>query len=98
MSFVVVTKTYFQPEMKEKMIEVASKSIPVYKDQPGLESIAMHISHDETHMMSYFVWNKKEDHEKCMSVNDLDEWNEVWEKLISEGKIKFELDTYDIIS
>ena len=57
----------------------------------------MHNSHDNSHIMTYFVWDNKESHENCMNSPDFAEMNKTWTELVQNGYIKFELSTYDLI-
>ena len=95
--FIVITKTYFEPSEKKKILDLAERSFPIFRKQPGLIAIMSHISHDQSHTMSYLSWKDKRDHEACMVSKDFSDFNQEWEKLLSSGKVRFELQTYDLL-
>jgi heme-degrading monooxygenase HmoA len=95
--FVVMTKTFFDEDMNGAVIEISKRSLPIFKDQRGLIDIAMHLSHDNSHIMTRFVWDSKESHEACMASPDWEEINSRWGELITGGKAHIELNTYSLM-
>ncbi|MDN5204848.1 antibiotic biosynthesis monooxygenase [Fulvivirgaceae bacterium BMA10] len=94
-SFIVITKTHFEPEMKETVLSLAERSLPIFKEQTGLLDIYMFGSEDGSHTGTFFVWKDKASHEACMQSPDFNDMNPEWEALFSSGKARFELITYD---
>ena len=95
--FIVVTRTFFDAESKEKVLELSENSMSIFKKQPGLLSIRMHIEHEKHQTLTYFEWVSKEAHESCMQSPDFADWGVTWEALVSSGKIRWELNTYEIL-
>ena len=95
--FVVMTQTFYEPELREEILTAAEESFPIFRKQAGLISIRMHEAHDHTHTMTVMEWQSKEHHEACMRSPDFGTWNEKWEKMMSSGKARWELFTYDIL-
>ncbi len=95
--FVVVTRTFYEPELRDRILEAGRGSLPIFEKQAGLKSIRMHENHDRTHTMTMLVWRSREDHEACMSSPDFGAWGAAWEELMSSGKARWELETYEII-
>ena len=96
--FMVVTRMSFNPSEKTKILEFTKKTTPLMKKQKGLISLKTLLSHDNTHMLSLLEWESKEDHEVCMVSDDWRDTNPQWEELLSSGVIKFELNSYDLLS
>jgi quinol monooxygenase YgiN len=96
MVFIVLTKTYYKPKEADQVIKLSKESYPIFKKQQGLQMIKMHKSHDNSHIMTYFIWDNKQSHENCMASPDFAEMNKTWAELMQSGAIKFELNTYDL--
>ena len=97
MAFIVLTKTFYKPEIAKQVFRLSEESYPIFKKQQGLQMIRMHKSHDNSHIMTYFVWDDKESHENCMNSPDFVEMNKTWAELMQSGAIKFELKTYELL-
>jgi heme-degrading monooxygenase HmoA len=93
--FIAVTKTTFEPEMREKALALAKATYSIFKKQPGLVSMHMMLSHDNTHTSSVFVWETKQNHEACMKSPDFEPTKALWAEVLQSGKANFELFTYD---
>ncbi len=96
-SFIVVTKTTFDPEVQDELLEVVRQSKPIFEKQPGCRSFVTHLSQDETHIMTYMEWASEQDHLNCMKSPDFNETNGVWQKLFDSGKAKLEFSIYRAI-
>ncbi len=95
--FVVMTKTFFNEDVKDAIINISKSSLLIFKEQNGLVDLALHLSHDGSHIMTRFVWDSKESHEACMGSPEWEEINARWEELITGGKAHIELSTYSLI-
>jgi hypothetical protein len=95
--FVIMTKTYFDEDVKDAIIDISKRSLLIFKNQKGLEDIAMHLSHDNSHIMTRFAWDSEESYEACMGSPDWEEINGRWGELIAGGKAHIELTTYSVI-
>lgn len=95
--FVVLTKTYFEPEQKQAVLTLAERSLPIFKAQKGFISLRFHISQDETHCMTYFEWESEEAHFACMDSEDWGPMREEWDQMFSKDSTRFELGTYKIL-
>ncbi|MCG8334287.1 MAG: antibiotic biosynthesis monooxygenase [Proteobacteria bacterium] len=95
--FVVMTKTFYDSDIKAQYMDLCKRSMDLFKAQPGLIGIRMHVSHDDTHTATYFKWESKENHEACMSNPDWGEFNQEFGSLMEAGKIRFELNTYEVL-
>jgi quinol monooxygenase YgiN len=95
MAFIVLTKTFYNQDVASEVLKISKESFPIFKKQQGLQMIRMHKSHDNSHLMTYFVWDDKESHENCMNSPDFAEMNKTWGELMQNGSIKFELKTYE---
>ncbi len=95
--FIVITRSAFSPEIEADVLALAQQSGPIARAQPGLNSMVMHISHDRTQLMTYWNWARREDHENCMSSDEWRAFMPKWEALIEAGKLKFDLETYEVL-
>lgn len=95
--FIVLTKTAFEPEMKAKAMELAERSYPIFKKQSGLINMWMHLSHDETHMFTYFIWKDQASHEACQKSPDFAPIGQLWGEVLNSGKAAFTVDTYSTL-
>ena len=95
--FVVQTKTHFNPDQEDLVRELAEISLPIFKKQPGLLDIQLHIAHDNSHTMGIIQWESKEHHEACLASPDFGPFNTKWETLMKSGTAKFEMHTYDVL-
>ena len=95
--FIVITRTFFDADTKEKVFEISKNSMPIFKRQPGLILIRMHVENEQQHTLTYFEWESKEAHEACMQSPDFADWGVAWETLVNSGKIRWELNTYEIL-
>ena len=94
--FIVLTKTGYTAKSKDRILEIARGSVPILKKQPGLVSHTQHLSHDDTHMMTYWVWQDEASHLACMSSDDWAPYNAQWAAMIESGEMTFYLKTYDL--
>ena len=78
--FIVITRTFFDADTKEKVFEISKNSMPIFKRQPGLILIRMHVENEQQHTLTYFA-----------------DWGVAWETLVNSGKIRWELNTYEIL-
>lgn len=97
-SFIVVTRTFYEPEVRERVLAAAHNSYPIFQKQPGLVSIRMHEDHEHTHTMTVMEWQTKEAHEACLRSPDFGDWSTEWEALMATGKARWELHTYQAIA
>ena len=95
--FFIMSRTSYEPELREQILEAARESFPIFKKQPGLISMRMHEAHDHTHTMTVMEWQSKEHSEACMRSSDFGDWNGKWQSLMSSGKARWELLTYDLL-
>ncbi len=95
--FIVLTKTFYDKGVKDQYLDLCRRSMELFKAQPGLIGIRMLISHDDTHTATYFKWEAKRNHEECTANPDWSEINKEFEALMRAGKIRFELNTYDVL-
>jgi quinol monooxygenase YgiN len=97
MTFIVQTKTYFEPDTRDEVIKLSFSAYEIFKMQKGLVSVHMHLSHKGDHTMTLLVWETEKDHLACMNSPDFGQWNQIWQDLINNGKLRWELDTYESI-
>ena len=95
--FVVMTKTFYEPQVRERVLAAAAGAFPIFKTQPGLISIRMHEDHERTHTVTVMEWNDKESHEACLHSPDFGSWNDEWTSLMSTGAARWELATYEVL-
>lgn len=93
--FIVLTRSTFSPDVEDEVLALAKRSAPIAKAQPGFVDMIVHINHDRTQLMTYWKWERREDHEACMASEDWAAFMPGWEKLIADGKLQFDLDTYE---
>ena len=97
--FYVITKTQIiDPLARDNAIQLVKKSLPIFRKQSGLITIHVLISHDDSHLTTFMIWEDEASHLQCMQSPDFALVNPLWEKLLQEGKIKFTLNTYDKIT
>lgn len=95
--FVVVTRSTFSPDVETEALALAKRSVPIAKAQVGFVDMVVHLNHARTQIMTYWKWRNQSDHQACM---DSDAWCALmpgWEKLIADGKLKFDMETYDVL-
>lgn len=95
--FIVITRTFFDEDTKDKVFEISKNSMLIFKKQPGLIKIRMHVEHEQQQTLTYFEWESKEAHEACMQSPDFADWGVAWNELVNSGKIRWELNTYEIL-
>ena len=95
--FIVITRTFFDEDTKDKVFEISKNSMPIFKKQPGLIKIRMHAEHEQQQTLTYFEWESREAHEACMQSPDFADWGAAWNELVNSGKIRWELNTYEIL-
>ena len=96
-SFVVLTQLTYQPELKEKVMNLIYNSMPLFKRQEGLIYIGIHHHLSEPKTMTYFVWESEEYHLKCMKSEEFASIAQEWNTMVQSGKAKFEMNTYSVI-
>ena len=77
MAFIVLTKTFYKANEAQQVLKLSEESYPIFKKQRGLQMIKMHKSHDNSHIMTYFVWDDKDSHVNCMASPDFEEMNKI---------------------
>ena len=95
--FIVITRTFFDEDTKDKVFEISKNSMLIFKKQPGLIKIRMHVENEQQQTLTYFEWESREAHEACMQSPDFADWGVAWNELVNSGKIRWELNTYEIL-
>ena len=95
--FVAVTKITFDEAHRDKVVALARDSAPIFRKQPGLVSMTMHIARDGSHTMGYLVWESEADHLNCMQSPDFEGINPRFNTLFESGEGVFELATYETL-
>ncbi|CAM2063760.1 Antibiotic biosynthesis monooxygenase [Sulfidibacter corallicola] len=95
--FIAITKTYFDPEIKDRISKMTEESATLVRSLKGFVSRRTHLATDGSHFMTYWEWQTKEDHEACMTHPGWAEFNREWGELTESGKLRFELKTYETI-
>ncbi len=93
--FIAITKLSFTSEVKDMVLDIADRSRPVFKQQPGFISLQGYLSHDKEQLLTVLEWEKQADHEQCMGSPDWEDVNKSWAELMATGKAKFELNTFE---
>ena len=96
-SFVVMTRTFYEPAVRERVLAAADGAFPIFKKQPGLISIRMHEDREHTHTMTIMEWDGEESHEACLRSPDFGGWNDEWTSLMATGAARWELFTYEVL-
>src|SRR5436309_1700912 len=96
-SFVVLTQLTYEPELKDRIMQIIYKSMPIFKRQEGLISITVHHHVHEPKTMTYFVWESEEHYKKCISNPEFLWTQSEWKTIVESGKAKFELNIYSVI-
>lgn len=95
MSYFVITRTYLEDRSAKKdVLEMSKKSAKIFRKQPGLIEMKSLFSENETHICTYLVWKNQQAHLNCMESKDFKNVTTDWTEFIQQGKIKFELETY----
>ncbi len=95
MAYYVNTRTYIEePSLLQEVLEMSRKSSRIFRAQPDLIEMKSLLSEDETHLATWLVWENQQAHLACMESKDFADVTPRWTKLMEEGKIRFELDTY----
>ncbi len=95
--FIVVTRSTFSPDVETEVLALAKKSVPIAKKQSGFVEMVVHINHSRTQLMTYWKWESREDHEACMASDDWMAFMPSWERLISDDKLHFNLETFEML-
>ncbi len=95
--FAVITKMGFKPDVADEVMDLTKAARPVAKRQPGIISFAQHVASDNSHVMTYWLWQSEQDHVDCLASDDWSGFMPHWQKLIDTGKITFTLDTYEVL-
>lgn len=96
--FIVVTRSTFSPDVEAEVLALAIKSVPIAKRQPGFIDMIVHINHARTQLMTYWKWDNGEAHEACMASDDWQAFMPSWDELISDGKLRFDFDSYEMLN
>ncbi len=95
MAYYVITRTYIDdPSTKDQVIEMAKDSAEIFRRQPGLIEMNSLVAENETHLSTYLVWENAKAHLACMESKDFNNVTVKWTSFMEEGKIRFELETY----
>ena len=97
MAIVVITRSKFNSDLKERMLQLARESKPIFEKQPGFISLEMLISPEGTQTSSILRWETLADHEACLKSSDWDPWNVQWGELMQSGKLEFEFGVYNAL-
>lgn len=94
---VVITQTFYEAEMRDRVLEITKKSFSVFCKQKGLISIQTHNCEANTHTMAIMEWESKTDSENCMISPDFAEFNPQWQDLLATGKVNFKIMNYEVL-
>ncbi len=95
MGYFVVTRTFIEdPSLKDEVIAMSKESAEIFKRQAGLIEMQALLAENETHLSTYLVWENQQSHLACMESKDFNNVTAQWTSFIKEGKIRFELETY----
>ena len=98
MAYFVITKTTIEDHsLKDDVIAMSKESAKIFRQQPGLIEMKSLVAENETHLLTYLVWEDQRSHLACMESKDFSKLTAQWTRFINEGKIKFELETYSLI-
>ena len=98
MAYYVITRTYMEDHtLKDEVIAMSKASAKIFARQPGLIELKSLVAENETHLSTYLVWEDQKSHLACMESKDFNEVTAQWTTFITEGKIRFELETYQLI-
>ena len=95
MATIVITRSKFSPELKERILQLARESKPIFEKQPGFISIEMLINPEGDQTSSILRWKTVADHEACLKSPDWGTWNAEWGTLMQSGKLEFEFGVYE---
>lgn len=99
MPYYVVTRTYIEdPAVKNDVLEMSKASAEIFSKQPGLIEMKSLMAENETHLSTYLVWEDQKAHLNCMESKDFTKVTAQWTEFIQQQKIRFELETYALIS
>lgn len=97
MMYIVVTRTHFTDDTKDEALAMTDGAMEIASRLPGFVSMRVHLAQDESHMMTYWVWESEQDHLNCMNSTDWSDWNPKWEAMMTKG-VTFDLDTYSLLA
>lgn len=95
-SFVVITRSKFDQEDHDRILELAHRTMPIFKQQKGLLGLIFQESHDKTETCTYMHWDSEESHNACLSNPNFGPVNAEWHDLMTNGTMQFELQTYTV--
>ncbi len=95
--YFVITRTHFTDTTKEQALAMTDSAVKIASNQSGLIVMRMHLAQDESHMMTYWVWESEQDHLNCMNSEDWDTWNPQWQSLMEKG-VTFDLHSYSLLA
>ena len=98
MAYYVITRTILEDHSsKDAVLTMSKESAEIFRKQPGLIEMKSLIAENETHLSTYLVWEDQQYHLACMESKDFDEVTVQWTAFMKEGKVKFELETYQLV-
>ena len=86
----VITRTYFPPGLSDVMEDLTSRSIPIFKKQPGFINMEVLKAMGGNGTLTVFKWKSITDHENCMSSEDWSALNKEWEDFLGREDVHFE--------
>ncbi len=89
--YVVITRTSVPSEHMKWAVEMARKSDPIFRQQPGLVSLKTYHGEDGQSLSSVFEWRSKADHEACMQSPSFAQFSAEWGEMFASGAAKFEM-------
>ena len=92
--YVVVKRTYFTTETREKVLDLTKQTLPAYRKQSGLIDLKSFISVDNTHVITIITWKDRDSYEKSQQSRALQELRPKWEMLRNYYNALSELDIY----
>jgi hypothetical protein len=88
MSFKAISRVKFPDSMRDKVISVGVKMLPIANRQAGLISVSFNESVDSNETMMIWDWESKADHEACMASED-------WAQLMQESASIFQTEAVE---
>jgi len=98
MAYYVITRTYIEDHsLKDDVMALSTESAKIFLQQPGLIEMKSFVAENETHLLTYLVWENQRSHLACMESKDFREVTAQWTRFIKDAKIRFELETYTLV-
>lgn len=96
--FTVMIHEKVTPGNIDDLVALSERMVSVFQKQPGFVSMSIHRSHDDTHLIVYVQWRRREDHEACRKSPAVMAAGMEFMQFMEMGRASFDICTYDVVA